>query len=104
MILIEGPCHVSNIFPMSISSMLHVDFKKQLCCPVEFKGHGLPDLVQSRPTHGHSPGPLSTGGCRHSARRNGIGEMCPATHYTHAWVGTFLPVVAQTGYPIAQVL
>ena len=27
-------------FPMSIGFMSYVDFKKWLCCPVEFKGQG----------------------------------------------------------------
>ena len=30
------------ISPMSIGSMSHVDFKKGLCRPVEFKGQGPP--------------------------------------------------------------
>ena len=36
----DGPCHVSNIFPMSICFMSHVDFKKWPCRRVEFKGQG----------------------------------------------------------------
>ena len=38
----NGPCHVTNIFPMSIGFMSHVDFKKGSCRPVEFKGQGPP--------------------------------------------------------------
>ena len=36
----NDPCHVINIFPMSIGFMSHVDFEKWPCRPVEFKGQG----------------------------------------------------------------
>ena len=36
----NGPFHVTNIIPMSIGSMSHVDFKKKSCHPVDFKGKG----------------------------------------------------------------
>ena len=36
----EGPCHVTNIFTMSIGFILHVEFKKCPCHPVGFKGQG----------------------------------------------------------------
>ena len=34
------PCHVTNIFPVSIGFMSHVDLKNWPCHPVEFKGQG----------------------------------------------------------------
>ena len=40
----NGPCHATNIFPMSLGSMSpsvsHVDFKKRPCRPVEFRVKG----------------------------------------------------------------
>ena len=39
-ILINGNVMSLILFPMSISSMSHVDFKKWPCRPVEFKGQG----------------------------------------------------------------
>ena len=39
--LMNGPCDVDNILSrVDIGSMLHVDFKKLPCRPVEFKGQG----------------------------------------------------------------
>ena len=32
----NAPCHFTNIFPMSIGFMSHVDFKKWPCRPVNF--------------------------------------------------------------------
>ena len=49
----NGPCHVTNIFPMSMGSMSHVDFKKWPCRPVEFKGQG-PQSSLSRPPRAYA--------------------------------------------------
>ena len=34
----NGQCHFTNIFPMSIGLMSHVNFRKWRCGPVGFKG------------------------------------------------------------------